>query len=67
MGMSQQIAQMLIQRNPKIMNNPRAKEYLDVIMTGDSQKGIQIANGLCKTYGATQEEAIKKSRKFFGI
>lgn len=38
-------------QNSAIANNPRAQEMLQVIQSGDAQKGQQIAMNLCKTYG----------------
>lgn len=36
----------LISRNPKIANNPQAQEMIDVIKSGDSRRGEEIANNL---------------------
>lgn len=57
----------LIRRNPEVSNNPRAKESLDVIMSGDSVRGAEIADNLCRTYGVTRDEALKKAQEYFGI
>lgn len=57
----------LIQRNPQVANNPQAQEYLGVIQNGDSAKGEEIANNICKSYGVTPQEAIEMAKKFFGI
>ena len=48
----------LIASNPNIANNPRNKALLDVVMSGDAQKGKEIAMNLCQTYGASKEEAV---------
>lgn len=62
-----QFAMGLINSNPAIANNPRAKELIDVIQRGDSQRGEQIAENLCKTYGVSKEEMLAEARKRFRI
>lgn len=62
-----QFAMGLINSNPTIANNPRAKELIDVIQRGDSQRGEQIAENLCKTYGVSKEEMLAEARKRFRI
>lgn len=57
----------LISKNPNIANNPRAKEYIQIIQNGDSSRGEEIANNLCQTYGMSREDAIASARNFFGI
>lgn len=46
-------------QNSNIANNPRAQEMLQVIQSGDAQKGQQIAMNLCKTYGVSKEQAVR--------
>lgn len=67
MNIMQNIVNAVLQRNPNVRNNPQAQEYLNVISSGDSQKGQQIAENLCKTYGMTKEQAIAQAKGFFGI
>lgn len=62
-----QFALNMIQRNPKIANNPQAQGYLEVIQNNDSQKGRQIAENICKSYGMTKEEALNRAKQFFGL
>lgn len=62
-----QFALNLIQRNPKIADNPQAQGYLEVIQNNDSQKGRQIAENICKSYGMTKEEALNRAKQFFGL
>lgn len=52
------IVDLLLSKNPDIANNPRAKAMIDVIRSGDQQKGEELAMNLCQTYGATKEEGI---------
>lgn len=62
-----QIAMNLLSKNPQIANNPQAKEMISVIQSGDSQKGQQIAENLCNSYGVSKEEAIDQAKQFFKI
>lgn len=62
-----QVLDMLLQRNPEMQNNPMAKQMIDVIRSGDSAKGQQIANNLCKSNGVSPQDAIKQAQQFFGL
>lgn len=55
----------LLKMNPQVSNNPQAMEMLNVIQSGDVQKGEQIANNLCQTYGISKEDATKQAENFF--
>lgn len=52
-------------QNSAITNNPRAQEMLQVIQSGDAQKGQQIAMNLCKTYGVSKEQAVGMATEYF--
>lgn len=60
-------AMTLLSRNPQIANNPTAKNMIDVIQSGDSKKGQEIAQNLCDTYGVSKEDAIGRAKQFFNI
>ena len=57
----------LIQQNPALQNNPNAKEMIEVIRSGDTARGEQIASNLCKTYGVDKDQAVQQARSFFNI
>lgn len=57
----------LINQNPNVANNPQAQEYLGVIQSGDAQKGTEIANNICKSYGMTPQEALERAKQFFNL
>ena len=57
----------LIQQNPALQKNPNAKEMIEVIRSGDTAKGEQIASNLCKTYGIDKNQAVPQARSFFNI
>lgn len=40
---------------------------LNVVKSGDAQKGEEIARNLCNTMGITPEEATKQAANFFNI
>ena len=52
-----QFAMNMIKQNPNIARNPQAQAMLQVLQSGDAQKGQQIAQNLCQTYGITPEQA----------
>lgn len=56
-----------IAKNPQLANNPQAQELINVIKSGDSAKGEQIARNICQSYGVTPEQALDKATGFFGI
>lgn len=57
----------MIKNNPQVANNPMAKEMINVIESGDSKRGEEIANNLCNTYGTSKEQAVSDAKKFFNI
>lgn len=62
-----QFAMNMIKNNPQVMNNPMAQNYIGIIQSGDAQKGQQLAENICKTYGVTPQQAIQQARQFFNI
>lgn len=61
------LAMTMINNNPQIANNPQAKSMIEVIQSGDAERGRQIAENLCNTYGVSKEDAIKQAKSFFKI
>lgn len=55
----------MIQHNPALQNDPNAREMIDVIESGDANRGRQIARNLCNTYGVKPEDAITQAKSFF--
>lgn len=62
-----QMAMNLISQNPNIANNPNAQEFIKVIQNGDSERGQQIADNLCRSYGMTRDEVLKNAMSFFRL
>lgn len=54
-----------IMNDPRIRQNPQAQQYLQIIQSGDQQKGEEIARNLCQTYGVTPDQAMQQARQFF--
>lgn len=57
----------MISRNPNVANNPNAQEFINVIRSGDEERGKQIAANICQNMGVSQEEGIGMAKKFFGL
>ena len=60
-----QTIQNMVQRNPSIANNPQAQQYLQVIMSGDAQKGQELARNICGSFGVSPEQGIQQAQQFF--
>lgn len=61
----EQMAMLLLQKNPQIANSPQGQQFMQILKSGDTEKGQQMAQNLCQSYGETPEEALKKAQKFF--
>lgn len=61
----QQILQAMLQRNPNIQNNPQAQQYIQVLMSGDAQKGRELAQNICGSFKITPEEGVQQAQQFF--
>lgn len=63
----EQFALMLLKKNPKIANSPQGKEFMDILESGDTERGQKMAQNYCNSYGVTPEEGYNQARKFFNI
>lgn len=61
----QQMAMNMLQSNPQMANNPQAQEFLNVIKSGDNQRGEEIARNMCQSMGIKPEDAYQQARRFF--
>lgn len=57
----------MIKASPAIANNPQMQSYIEVLESGDSKRGEEIANNLLKTYGMTKDDALAQARAFFHL
>lgn len=55
----------LLQQRPDLQNNQTTMEMINIIRTGDSKRGEEIANNICKSYGMTREQAISQAQSMF--
>lgn len=62
-----QFLQNAMRQNPNIANNPQAQNFLQILQSGDAQKGRQVAENLLKTYGMTKEQGMNQVHNFFHI
>ncbi len=60
-------AMQMIRNNPNVCNNPQAQEMLQVIESGDAQRGQEIADNICKTYNISRADAIMQAKRFFNL
>lgn len=56
-----------LQQNPSLQNNPQAQNYIQILQSGDAQKGQQLAENICKSMGVTPEQAVQQAKSFFHI
>lgn len=56
-----------IKANPNIANNPQMLAYIEVLESGDSKRGKELANNLLETYGMTREDALNQAKAFFHL
>lgn len=59
------ILSQIVRNNPSISNNPIAMNYINVLQSGDTKKGEQIAQNLLNSYGMTKEQALQQAQQFF--
>lgn len=62
-----QFVQNVVRNNPQLQSNPQAQQMLNVIMSGDSARGQQIAQNLCKSMGITPEDVVANAKRFFNM
>lgn len=62
-----QFALNMLNQNPQMRNNPLAQEFISVLQSGNAQRGEEIANNLCQTYGVNRDQAIQQARNYFHL
>ena len=58
------LVRMFLNQHPEMMNNPQAKEYIDIILKNDSKRGEEVANNICQTYNVSKEEGVNRAVGF---
>lgn len=56
-----------LEQRPDVASNPIAREWLEVVRTGDAQRGEEIARNLCSNSGVTVQQAMEEARRFFRV
>lgn len=67
MNKIEQFALNMLNQNPQMRNNPLAQEFISVLQSGNAQRGEEIANNLCQTYGVNRDQAIQQARNYFHL
>lgn len=60
------MAMNMLQNRPDVMNNPRNRELIEALRSGDDAKGERLAEDLCRQNGETPQSAMTRVRQFFG-
>lgn len=60
-----QILSQFLQNSPQVANNPQFRNYIEVLQSGDAQRGQQIAQNLCQSYGVDYNDAARQAKQFF--
>lgn len=66
----QALAQMAMNRiasDPRMQNNPQAREFMSIMQSGDISRGEEMARNLCNSYGISQQQALQQAKSFFRI
>lgn len=61
------LANLIRQKHPEVLNNPRNQALLSVLESGDEKKGMEVAQNLCDTYGVSKDDALAQAKNLFGI
>lgn len=54
-------------QNTQLMQNPLAKNAIEMFQRGDKNGLNEMAENLCREHGVTQEEMINKLKSQFGL
>lgn len=55
------------ERRPEIAGNPVAREWLEIIRSGDAKRGEEVARNLCGNYQVTVGQALEHARRTLGL
>lgn len=56
-----------VQRDPRLSQNPRAMEIINVLRNHDTARGQEIANNLVSAYNMTPDQGVQTAKSFFGV
>lgn len=58
------MAMNMIEKNPNMLDTPMKREMFNALKSGDSAKGMELAQNLCSTYGMNPAEASQSAQQF---
>lgn len=56
-----------IMSNSQFMQNPMAKNTMEMLQKGDNKGLEELARNLCKEKGINPEEVLKQIKSYFGM
>lgn len=59
----QNILQQILRSNPNMQQNPQMQNYIQVLMSGDSARGEELARNLCQSMGISPEEGVSQAQQ----
>lgn len=62
-----EVALRQLEGRTEIASNPLAREWLEVIRSGDAKRGEEIARNLCGNSGVTVEQALEEAKRRFSL
>lgn len=57
----------MLENDPRMAGNPKAREMLEIIRNGDEKRGEEVANNILATYQVTKEQALARAREMLGL
>lgn len=53
----------LAQQNPEAINNPRSQSLLDILRSGDEQRGIEAATNILNSMELSREVGVRQAEQ----
>lgn len=71
LSMAQMMLEQRLRTDPnfakQMQQNPQAQEMINVLRSGDANRGIEMATNLHNSFGDTREEALNRAKQLFKI
>lgn len=71
LSMAQNMLEQRLKNDPafakSVSQNPQAQEMINILRSGDANRGVEVATNLHNTFGDNREEAIQRAKNFFNI
>lgn len=59
------LMQRAIQNNPNLANNPNSQRIIQILQSGDSKAGEELARNICQSLGMSPEQAYQQAIQGF--